>query len=93
MNQTAVWKRKTGVNEYNEQSFAADETIYCRIEYKGRMVRDSQKQQIMSEISVYTVSAVKPDDVIVIDSVEYPVLTVANQADLDGDILFYEVRL
>jgi hypothetical protein len=93
LNQTATHRVKMSVNEFNEPIFAADAVINCRIEYKRKMVRDKQGQTVVSEASLYTKTLIKPDDVIVFDSLNWPVVSVANQAGLAGSILFYEVSL
>ncbi len=92
LNQTATWKTVTSVNEYNEPTFTSA-TIACRMEYKRQMVRDSQGQEVVSEATLYTLSAVKPGDVITYDSRDWSVLTVASEAQLDGTVLFRAVYM
>lgn len=92
LNQTVVWKSKTTANEYNEATYSST-SIPARFEYKRKIVRDKTGVQVISEAVCYTESAVQPDDVITFDGKDWPVVSVANQTDLEGTVLFYEVRL
>lgn len=92
-NQTAGWKVKGAVNEYNEATFADPVTIDCRFEYKRRMVRNKEGQEVISEATMFTKSAVKPDDLVTYDSIDWVVITVANEVGLDGSVAFYEVMM
>lgn len=92
-NQSVTWKAKSSINDSNETTYAADATIYGRFEYKRRLVRGKTGEEVLSEARFFTESAVKPDDVIVFDSISWPVIATANQPDLDGMVLFYEVML
>lgn len=98
-NQTVIWQAVQMldgvpvVNEYNEPTHATPVNIYCRFEFKRRMVRDKQGQQVISEARLFTESHVKPDDLITFDGIDWPVIAVADQPGLDGDIEFYEVMM
>lgn len=92
LNQSITLKSKSSVNEYNEATYTTS-TIKARFEYKRKMVTDRTGQKVISEAQCYTTTAVKPDDVISYDGVDWPVIAVQNNADLDGTILFYEVIL
>jgi hypothetical protein len=93
MNQAVIWKAKGAVNDSNEPTYAADATIACRFEYKRRLVRNKTGEQVISEARLFTESPVKPDDLITFDSIDWVVIAVANQPDLDGTVLFYEVNM
>lgn len=92
-NQTAFWKAEVSVNEYNEPTYADPVTIDCRFEYKRRMVRNKQGQEVISEATMFTRSPVIPDDLITFDSRDWVVISVAIEVRLDGTILFYEVMM
>lgn len=92
-NQTAVWKAKGEVNQYNEPTYADPVTIKCRIEYKNRMVRNKQGQEIISESTIITKSPVKSDDIITFDDTDWVVIISAPQAGLGGSTEFYEVMM
>ncbi len=92
-NQVVGWKSKTGQNEYNEPIYASSVSINVRFEYKRRLVRNKQGQEVVSEARVFTEYPLKPDDLITYDSRDWPVISVSNLADLDGQITGYEVSL
>lgn len=93
-NQLVTWKKNTGeTNDYNEPVYVADAIIKARFEYKRKMVRNAQAQEILSEATLYTRSAVSVNDVIVHDGVNWIVIAVSPQPTLDGSIVFYEVSL
>ncbi|MGF9711719.1 hypothetical protein [Paenibacillus naphthalenovorans] len=92
-NQTVIWKKKLSVNDYNEPDYDSGSQIDCRLEYKRKMVRDTEGQEVLSESAVYTETAVKIGDVIIIDGIDWNVISSNPQYDLFGEIVFYEVRL
>jgi hypothetical protein len=57
------------------------------------MLRNKDGQDVVSMATVFTQTAVKPDDVMVIGGYNWPVIAVADEADLSGEILFYEVSV
>ena len=91
-NQTVTWKAVSSVNEYNEATTTST-SIPARFEYKRKKVRDKNGVEVISEAQCYTESAVKPDDIITYDGVDWPVVTVENCVGLEGEVLFYEVML
>lgn len=93
LHQSAGWQAKGIVNENNEATFAAPVTIDCRFEYRRKMVRNRQGQEVISEATMFTKSPVIPDDLIIFDSRDWVVISVANEAGLDGTVLFYEVMM
>lgn len=93
-NQSAGWQiNKKEPNQYNEPTYEDSVDIDCRFEYKRRMVRNKQGQEVISEATLFTKSAVKPDDLITFDEIDWVVLAVANEVGLDGSIAFYEVLM
>jgi hypothetical protein len=93
LNQTAVWKSKGAVSDTNQPTYAPDVSIPCRIEYSRKMIRNKDGQEVVSMATVFTQAVVRPDDVIVIDGYSWPVIAVAEEADLSGAILFREVSV
>lgn len=91
-NNRVTWKRKTGQNEYGEP-MAQDSEITCRLEPRRRVVRSSTGQEVVSELALYTQAAVKPEDLIGIEGVDYPVIAVTIEYDLGGREAFREVAL
>lgn len=93
MNQAAIWKAVTSNDQYNEPTYADAVDIDCRFEYKRKMVRNKEGQEVVSEATMFTKSAVKPDDVITYYEIDWTVLVVANEVGLDGTVEFYEVNM
>jgi hypothetical protein len=91
-NQNITLKSKASVNEYNESTYTTS-TIKGRFEYNRKLVRNAQGEQVISEAMLYSITAIKLDDVITYDSIDWNVISVANVVDLGGAISHYEVRL
>ena len=89
MNQTAVWKHKTGTNEYTESIYAPEASIPARIEERVRLVKDKTGNQVISRSTVFTMAQIKVDDLV--DG--KVALAVNNNTGLDGSIEGYEVML
>ncbi|HHY08218.1 MAG TPA: hypothetical protein GX530_06805 [Corynebacteriales bacterium] len=83
LNQGAVWKRKTGSNEYGEP-VTKQKSIKVRWEGKRRLVRDNQGREVVSEARVFCVEAVKPGDELEFDGRRWPVIAVSCVPGLDG---------
>lgn len=94
LNQSAGWQaNKHEPNQYNESTYADPVSIPCRFEYKRRMVRNKQGQEVISEATMFTEKPVKPDDLITFDNIDWVVITVANEVGLNGSVAFYEVMM
>lgn len=91
-NNVVTWKTATGQNEYGEP-ITTSSPIKCRLEPRRRLVRNAQGQEVVSEIALYTQAAVRPGDLITVDSVDYPVIAVTTEYDLSGAEAFREVAL
>ena len=83
LNQRAVWKRKTGQNEYGEPE-TSSKSIKIRWEGKRRLVRDNEGREVVSEARVFCVEPVKPGDELEIGGREWPVIAVSTVPGLDG---------
>ena len=83
LNQRAVWKRKTGSNEYGEP-VTKQKTISVRWEGKRRLVRDNEGREVVSEARVFCVEPVKPGDILKHGGREWPVIAVSTVPGLDG---------
>lgn len=92
LNQRAVWKRKTGSNEYGEP-VTKQKTIKVRWEGKRRLVRDSQGREVISEARFFCFEKVNPDDIAEYNGHEWKVIAVSEIVDLDGNISHYEVAV
>lgn len=89
LNQTATWKRVTGLNEYGEP-ITTCQTIRVRWEGKRRLVRDKQGQEVVSEARFFCLDPVQPGDLIEFGGKEWTVITVYEVPDLDGNIIYLE---
>lgn len=92
-NQKIVWKKKDTTNKYNKSSYLADKTIDARFEYKRKLVRAKNGESVISEARLFTETAVRPDDIIVYDDIDWLVISVQNNIGLDGSIEGFEVNL
>lgn len=92
LNQSISLKKKGTVDAYNQATYTTS-TIKARVEYKRKMVTDKTGQLVLSQAQCYTITKVSPDDVIVYDGIEWPVISVNDCAGINGEVLFYEVML
>ena len=83
LNQRAVWKRKTGQNEYGEPE-TSSKSIKVRWEGKRRLVRDNEGREVVSEARVFCIEPVKPGDILEHGGREWPVIAVSTVPGLDG---------
>jgi hypothetical protein len=83
LNQRAVWKRKTGQNEYGEP-VTSSKIIKVRWEGKRRLVRDNEGREVVSEARVFCIEPVNPGDKLEYDGREWPVIAVSIVPGLDG---------
>jgi hypothetical protein len=83
LNQRAVWKRKTGSNEYGEP-VTKQKSIKVRWEGKRRLVRDNQGREVVSEARVFCVEAVQAGDELEHGGRRWPVIAVSTVPGLDG---------
>ena len=92
LNQRAVWKRVTGLNEYGEP-VTKQKTIKVRWEGKRRLVRDNEGREVVSEARVFCKVAIKPGDLLEYNGREWPVIAVSSVPDLDGNESHKEVAV
>lgn len=90
LNQTAIWKQTTGLNEYGEP-ITTSRTIKVRWEGKRRLVRDKQGREVVSEARVFCLEPVQPGDILEYGGREWTVITVSEVPDLDGNVVYQEV--
>ena len=92
LNQRAVWKRKTGQNEYGEP-ITKQKTIKVRWEGKRRLVRDNEGREVVSEARVFCIEPVKPGDILKYEDRDWPVIAVSTVPGLDGSESHREVAV
>ena len=91
-NQAITLKTKGVPNGANEAAYTTS-TILGRLQYKKQMVRNAQGQWVQSEAQIFTASVINVDDLITVEGVDFPVITIEKLVDLDGIVLWYEVYL
>lgn len=89
LNQTAVWKRVTGKNEYGEP-ITVDADIKVRWEGKRRLVRNKKGEEVVSEARVFCRENVQPGDLLKYGGREWPVISISETPGLDGTVLYRE---
>lgn len=92
LNQTAILKTTTGYDKYCDP-IVEEKTIPVRWEGKRRLVRNSQGQEVVSKARFFCLETVKPDDIAEYNGNEWPVITVSEIVDLDGNLSHYEVAV
>lgn len=89
LNQAATWKRMTGQNEYGEP-ITESKVIQVRWEGKRRLVRDNQGEEVVSEARFFCLEEVQPGDIVTYGNRDWPVITVSEVLDLDGNLVYRE---
>lgn len=84
LNQTATWKRKTGVNSYGEPVFAEAVDIAVRWEGGLTMVRDKTGKEVRSQAAVLCTANVSVDDILTYAGQDCIVISFTDCPDLDG---------
>jgi len=90
LNQIVTLKSKASVNAYNEATYTST-SIKARYEYSRKLTRNKNGEEVESTAQVFTTTQVKPDDVLTFDSIDWNVIAVENQVDLNGTVNHYEV--
>lgn len=91
LNQLSDWSAKTGDNGYAEAEYAIPTSIPVRWEDTRKLVRNAQGKEVISEATVICIADVNTDDLLTYNLRDYPVITVSDLPDLDGEVLFREV--
>jgi hypothetical protein len=86
-----TWKARTG-HDGTDPSFT-DTTISCRVYRKQKEVLSFQGQTVVSLASLLCEEAVSVGDMIVLDEQVYPVLTVEEFPDIEGETPFRKVYI
>ncbi len=92
LNQTANWKHVTSQDEYGEPTFV-DSVIKVRWESKQRVSRNKHGEEVISEARAFCLEAVQSGDVLEYQDQEWPVTSVCEAIDQDGNILYREVSV
>jgi hypothetical protein len=93
-NQTFTHKAQNGTLTSEGLPNYSSSSIAGRWQYKRRLVRNSEGQEVVSEAQVYTETQVKVNDRLVhTDGTEHIVISVSPKVNLDGTTSHYEVAL
>ena len=92
-NQAMEWRSQTGTKDNGAAIFAAPQMIMGRFEYKMRLIRKLNGDEVMSEARVFTTAIVKQGDRLTYDGREWPVLAVTRNVGLGGGEIGREVSL
>lgn len=93
LNESIVWKPKTGTSFNGMPTLGEPETILARTYRKNEIIKDNMGKEVVSNARIYTKSEVKVGDYITIDSKDTEVIAVAPQPDLDGAEIYRKVFL
>jgi len=88
LNQTVTWSAKSGQDKYNKITYS-DSSISARKEGRRRMVRNLQGEEVVSETTIYTQSAIGAEDKIDGELV----IRVNDWIDFNGSVVGYEVYI
>lgn len=91
--QPVTWKKKTGSNGYGEAILDQGKEIKVRWEGIRKLVRNSQGQEVVSQIEVRCSEAIGNNDTINIDGVDYPVIAVSVTPSIDARLVERVVSL
>jgi hypothetical protein len=87
------WKKKTGTEFNGRTKLDVSETIYGRVVYKRKIVKNSSGKEVVSEITVYTETEVNAEDYLTIDGKDIEVIASSPKKDIDSVEIFREVVL
>ena len=93
LNQTILYKRRTGVSDTGRPLYEPPVSVPCRLEDDRRLVRNEQGQEVVSESVLFTDFRVYPQDAFEVDGKDIRVIQVSNKVGLNGQFDHCEVRL
>lgn len=91
LNQDATWKCKTGQDGYGQPIFDVGTAIKVRWQGKRQLIRDTQGQEVVSQAEVWLLEDAAPEDHLVYAGQEYPIVSVGETVDLEGNVRFRKV--
>lgn len=89
-NQEVKIKRVVGKDEYGDIQTEI-ETIKGRLQFKHKIVVNTEGQQVTSSATLYTKENLKMTDFIVYNNKEFQIIAISEIVGLDGNIEFREV--
>lgn len=91
-NQEVKIKRVLGKDEYGDIQTEI-ETIKGRLQFKHKIVVNSEGQQVTSSATLYTKENLKLSDYILYNGKEFKIITISEIVNLNGEIEFREVYI
>ncbi len=89
-NQTALWRRITGYNDYGEPIFSST-LIKVRWEERQQITRDKYGENVVSEARAFCTEPVQIGDRLIYNDQEWTVINVRDGVGLNGNVVFREV--
>lgn len=95
MNQDAIYRKLTGRGGYNRPTYAADVSFKGRIQFKQRLVRAANGQEMMSEAEVWLPldSSIDPnaaDDEIEYQGSKMKTINIGQKVDIHGQGCYWK---
>lgn len=87
MHQEIGWEQRIGWDEYGDATYAASQTLRCRIVYKQRPVRGVGGQEVVSNATIYVAGdyGITDEDRVTLPNGDTPkILRVNSYPDEDG---------
>ena len=94
LQESAIWRARTGQDRHGKALLAADTVIACRWEWKRRIVKSQAGQDVVSEGRAFVTAPMSVGDHIV-DPLgrAWTILAVSPHAGLGGRELYREVYI
>ena len=86
-------KRNQGYDFNGKTKYNPEEQIKVRVNFETRLVRNKVGKEVTSQATIYAVNEIKVDDAVIIKDKEWPVITVKEIKDLDGNIEAYTATI
>jgi hypothetical protein len=86
LNQTAVYKAKTGNDARGQPTYSAEKTIPCRMQSKAQAVLTTTGRTVVPQHTYYTMQEIKEGDMLDGKIIK----AVSTQTGLNGEILGYK---
>ena len=91
-NQEVKIKRVLGKDEYGDVQTEI-KTIKGRLQFKHKIVVNSEGQQVTSSATLYTKENLKLSDYILYNDKEFKIIAISEIVGLDGNVEFREVYI
>ena len=93
LNDSAVVKSVSSVDEYNEYTFSEPKNIKCNIEFAQKVDVSPVLSEQTHPVRMFCHETVNLNDVVTYKNKDYKAVQVSEYKDPDGNPMFYEVFL